>query len=61
VKRIDIIGQNGNDGDHYCEHEFTILLRSLNLKKCRLCYVEKPWKLDKGQSPLITSSKDKGF
>jgi len=33
---------------------------SLNIKKCAGCSVDYVWKLDEGQAPLITSSKDKG-
>lgn len=64
TSRIDIIGQNGNDGDHYesiCKHEFTIALRSMNLKMCRLCKLAVDWHLDEDQQPLVTSSKDRGL
>jgi hypothetical protein len=65
-ERIDIIGQNGNDGDHYhvmdrpqttkccptCGNMYLIQLRTLNKKFCPDCSTEIPWSLDKGQNPL---------
>lgn len=65
-ERMDIIGQNGNDGDHYlvsnrppttkccptCGNINLILLRSLNKKFCSDCATEIAWDLDKGQKPL---------
>ena len=44
-----------------CNHEFTIFYASLFTKECRKCGKRINWPLDEGQSPLITSSRDKGF
>lgn len=59
ISRIDIIGQNGNDGEHYCKCETLILLRSLNLKMCPDCKAKYSWTLKENQKPLITSSADR--
>lgn len=61
ISRIDIIGQNGNTGEHYCDHEWAIRFRSINKKMCRKCYLKVEWNLDPGQKPLVTSSKDRGI
>lgn len=45
----------------HCIHQWTILFRSTNTKMCRICKATKPWNLDPGQKPLITSSRDKDY
>ena len=46
--RIDIIGQNGNDGLHYveaCQHPCLIPIRSQQIRICADCKAELPWPL----------------
>jgi hypothetical protein len=68
ISRIDVIGQNGNDGLHYCKCEVLVPLRtvkhasgSMGTKMCPDCKTRYPWDLDPGQRPLVTSSKDRGL
>lgn len=44
-----------------CDCKKFVLLRSYSLKICTECLKAHSWELDKGQKPLITSSKDRGL
>ena len=43
-----------------CGSTALILLMSMHKKRCSVCGHEIKWGLDKGQKPLVTSSKDNG-
>lgn len=59
--RIDIIGQNGNTGEHYaaqCQHPCLIPIRSQMIKICADCKAEVPWPLE-GKKPVGWSCEQK--
>lgn len=41
--RIDAIGQNGNDGQHYCLHPRWHYYQSTHTKACTVCSHVEPW------------------
>lgn len=46
---------------NHCKCDKLVLLRSINIKMCPDCKKKYIWNLDKGQKPLITSSRDRGM